>query len=230
MLNQPRDGDSENRTTEGLAERAGKVQLRCREKSNTDLRNRTGYAAIMGLSVVLLAAFQRRRKSRRGAERLDGIPKTDNGVVLSSATNATFPSAEQLNAFVTLGHRLCSARTQREAIQIILDIADQFFGWDACTFDSYSEEQDRVHPIVVIDRIRGERCDFEPVVKDCAPTPRMRKTIAEGAQLILRKPPVRMEADSVPMGDRSRPSASLMCVPVRSGKRVIGLLTIQSYT
>jgi hypothetical protein len=32
------------------------------------------------------------------------------------------------------GASLCSARTQREAIQIILDTADRFFGWDACTF------------------------------------------------------------------------------------------------
>ena len=136
----------------------------------------------------------------------------------------------QLSAFVTLGHRLCSARTQREAIQIILDTADRFFGWDACTFDSYSQEQDRVHPIVVIDRVGDERRDFEPVVKDCAPTPRMRKIITEGAQLILRQHPLQMPPDSVPMGDQSRPSASLLCVPVRSGEKVVGLLTIQSYT
>lgn len=146
------------------------------------------------------------------------------------ATRDVHSGGMQLRAFVTLGHRLCAARTQREAIQIILDTADRFFGWDACTFDSYSQERDRVHPIVVIDRVGDERRDFEPVVKDCAPTPRMRKIITEGAQLDLRQHPVQMAPDSVPMGDQSRPSASLMCVPVRSAEKVIGLLTIQSYT
>jgi signal transduction histidine kinase len=140
-------------------------------------------------------------------------------------------SAEaRLRAFSNLGHRLCSARTQREAIKIILDIADQFFGWDACTFDSYSGNDDIVRPIIVVDRVGSERRDFEPVVKNQKPTARMRKVIEEGPQLILREAPVQMPADSVPMGNQSQPSASLMYVPVRSREQVIGLLSIQSYT
>ena len=139
-------------------------------------------------------------------------------------------SAEaRVNALSTLGYRLCSARTQREAIQIILDIADQFFGWDACTFDNYFPESDLVQPVIVIDRVDGLRKDVEPVVKDTQPTPRMRKVLTEGPQLTLRKAPIRMPADAVPMGDRSRPSASIMSVPIRSCARVIGLLSIQSY-
>ena len=140
-------------------------------------------------------------------------------------------SAEaRLMAFSNLGHRLCSARTQRDAIKIILDIADQFFGWDACTFDSYSAEDDTVRAIIVVDRAGSERRDFEPVVKHQKPTPRMRKVIEEGAMLILREAPVQMPSDAVPMGDQSKPSASLMYVPVRSCDKVIGLLSIQSYT
>ncbi|HEY6227655.1 MAG TPA: ATP-binding protein [Verrucomicrobiae bacterium] len=146
-------------------------------------------------------------------------------------TNSPDASAQaRLVAFSKLGHRLCSARTQREAIKIILEIADSFFGWDACTFDSYSAERDVVTPVIVIDRVAGERVDVEPVVRNEKPTRRMRQVIEEGPLLILRKAPVEMPADAVPMGDQSRPSASLMYVPVRFDDEVIGLLSIQSYT
>lgn len=139
------------------------------------------------------------------------------------------PAEVRVSAFSALGHRLCSARTQREAIQIILDTADQFFGWDACTFDNYSAEKDLIEPVIVIDRVDGVRRDVEPAVKNTKPTARMRKVLEEGPQLTLRKPPVQMTEDAVPMGDRSRPSASIMWVPIRNISGVIGLLTIQSY-
>jgi signal transduction histidine kinase len=129
-----------------------------------------------------------------------------------------------------LGHRLSSARTQREAIKIILDTADQFVGWDACTFDSYSAKDDIVRGVIVVDRMADERREFEPLVRFRKPTPRMRSVIENGAQLILRETPLHMPADAVPTGDKSKPSASLLFVPVRSGQTVIGLLSIQSYT
>jgi signal transduction histidine kinase len=140
-----------------------------------------------------------------------------------------FPAETRINAFSALSYRLSSARTQREAIQIILNTADQFFGWDACTFDHYSAQTNLVHPVIVIDRIKGERRDVEPVVANTAPTARMRHVIKGGAQLILRRPPLKMAPDSVPMGDQSKPSASIMWVPVRSRDQVIGLLSIHSY-
>jgi signal transduction histidine kinase len=146
---------------------------------------------------------------------------------LSSAS--AISAQDRLLAFSKLGHRLCSARTQRDAIKIILDIADTFFGWDACTFDSYSEAEDIVRAVIVVDRIDNQRVDVEPVVRHQEPTRRMRQVIEEGPLLILRKPPIQMPSDAIPMGDQSRPSASLMYVPVRSCDRVIGLLSIQSY-
>ncbi|HUS37732.1 MAG TPA: ATP-binding protein [Verrucomicrobiae bacterium] len=148
----------------------------------------------------------------------------------SSSAGGVNSAQERLLAFSKLGHRLCSARTQRDAIKIILDIADTFFGWDACTFDSYSEAEDAVSAVIVVDRIGDERVDVEPVVRNQKPTRRMRQVIEEGPLLILRKPPIQMPSDAVPMGDQSRPSASLLYVPVRSCDRVIGLLSIQSYT
>jgi signal transduction histidine kinase len=86
-----------------------------------------------------------------------------------------------------------------------------------------------VRAIIVVDRSGNGRRDFEPVVKNQKPTTRMRRVIEEGPLLILREAPLEMPADAVPMGDQSKPSASLMYVPVRSCDQVIGLLSIQSY-
>jgi signal transduction histidine kinase len=139
-------------------------------------------------------------------------------------------SAEaRLIAFSQLGHRLCSARTQPEAIRIILDIADNFFGWDASTFHSYSVAEDEMIEVVVVDHLNGKRRDFEPDRLPMQPTARMRQIMAEGAVLILREPPFQMPADSLPVGDANRPSASLMYVPVRARDNFIGMLSIQSY-
>ena len=168
-----------------------------------------------------------RMKMDPGTEHVAGeggdLPKAEPGEGPLDSAQA------RLAAFSKLGHRLCSARTQREAIKTILEIADIFFGWDACTFDSYSAAEDLVRAVIVVDRIKGERVDVEPVVRNEKPTRRMRQVIEEGRLLILRKPPIQMPADAVPMGDQTRPSASLMYVPVRRREEVIGLLSIQSY-
>lgn len=159
-----------------------------------------------------------------------GKTSGDNAQDSHRSPTSALSAQERLIAFSKLGHRLCSTRTQRDAIKIILEIADTFFGWDACTFDSYSAAEDLVSAVIVVDHIAGNRVDVEPVVRNEKPTRRMRQVIDEGPLLILRKPPIQMPSDAVPMGDQSRPSASLMYVPVRSCDRVIGLLSIQSYT
>lgn len=165
-----------------------------------------------------------------GTENVASILLRESDHPSKSSQRAEGAAQTRLLAFSKLGHRLCSARTQRDAIKIILEIADTFFGWDACTFDSYSAEQDLVSPVIAVDRVNGERVDVKPVIGIEKPTRRMRQVIEEGPLLILRKPPIEMPPDAVPMGDQTRPSASLMFVPVRSCDQVIGLLSIQSYT
>ncbi|MEK7674236.1 MAG: PAS domain S-box protein [Verrucomicrobiota bacterium] len=133
-------------------------------------------------------------------------------------------------AFSNLGLRLSSATTQKDAAWIIVQVADELLGWDACTVDSYSSEEDAVHSILALDTIDGRRVDIAPCRPDSKPSPRARRIMTQGAELILRTPPIVLPPDSISFGDESRPSASLMLVPIRNGPRVIGLLSIQSYT
>src|SRR5437867_8297039 len=66
---------------------------------------------------------------------------------------------KRLKAFANLGRRLSAARSPHEAAQILMDTADELFGWDACTFDLCSPDQDRISAVLYIDTIGGRRVD-----------------------------------------------------------------------
>jgi PAS domain S-box-containing protein len=139
--------------------------------------------------------------------------------------------AEALSvAFAALARKLSGARTPLDAAQVIADTAHELFGWDSCTLDLYDADRDLVNPILTIDTIGGRCVDVTPFVAGIPPTPKGRRVIDRGAELILREEPYKFAEDSVPFGDRSRPSAAIMSVPVRHASKVIGILSIQSYT
>jgi len=133
-------------------------------------------------------------------------------------------------AFSKLGRSLNSAATPAEAARIIRDVAHELFAWDAFSLDLYLEEADLMDPILDVDTIEGRRVE-ELYLKRAHPvSEQARRIIKNGAELILREGPLRMMADAVPFGDVSRPSASLMLVPIRDRTKVIGILSIQSYS
>jgi two-component system cell cycle sensor histidine kinase/response regulator CckA len=135
------------------------------------------------------------------------------------------------NAFSNLGQRLSSATTASEAARIIVEMADKLLGWHSCGIDLYSQEKKIIDSILAIDLIDGKGQDVLPAyVKSTRPSKLTRDVLEQGAKLILRQPPFSTSPEFNPFGDKSRPSASLMFVPVRNGAKVIGVLTIQSYT
>ncbi len=143
--------------------------------------------------------------------------------------NASAKDQQRSAIFLQLGKQLNSARTAREAARIIVEAADKLFGWDACSFDLFTLENEVVFPVLNIDLVQGEKQEVAAAYIGKSPSPRIRKVIEEGGELILREPPLETAPDMTPFGDVSRPSASLMIVPVRSDERVIGILSIQSY-
>jgi PAS domain S-box-containing protein len=132
-------------------------------------------------------------------------------------------------AFATLARKLSGAMTQLDAARIIADTANELFSWDSCNLDLYDEATDLIYPLLNIDTINCERVDVTNEIVDRKPTPRSRRIIDLGPELTLRKEPVKFEDDSIPFGDTSRPSASLMGIPICHAETVIGLLSIQSY-
>ncbi len=133
-------------------------------------------------------------------------------------------------AFSKLGERLNSATTKEQAARIIVDVADELLGWDGCSLQLYLDEQNIIQALLNVDLVDGERKDVPPARNNCPPLFYTKKTIEEGPQLILRADPGDAGTDLAPrFGDKSRPSASLMFVPIRHSAKIIGVLTIQSY-
>ena len=133
-------------------------------------------------------------------------------------------------AFATLARKLSGARTQLEAGRIIAQTASDLFGWDSCNLDLYDADRDLIHPMLNVDMIDGKQTNVTALHSDREPTPRSKRVIAHGPELLLREEPIQFDEDAIPFGDKSRPSASLMTVPIRHAARVIGLLSIQSDT
>jgi PAS domain S-box-containing protein len=150
--------------------------------------------------------------------------------VLGSALDITENKQAEVRraAFSTLAHKLSSLSTPREAARLIVQIAADLLGWDACYLHLLSEGGEIV-PVLTMDLLNGQATDVQPATFTLQPSPMMRRVIEEGAQLINRESAAARE-DLIPFGDKSRRSASLLYVPIRNGARVIGVLSIQSYT
>jgi ligand-binding sensor domain-containing protein/signal transduction histidine kinase/CheY-like chemotaxis protein len=128
--------------------------------------------------------------------------------------------------FSKLGQFLSLAKSTEDAAKTIVDAADELIGWDACSLYSYDVETDQGTPVLFYDLVNGNR---ERVTTDGILGNTARRTLKDGAQLILRKEPVASSPEYLPFGDRSRPSASLIFVPIRTGNKVVGILSVQSY-
>ncbi|PYJ96425.1 MAG: hypothetical protein DME23_20690 [Verrucomicrobia bacterium] len=132
-------------------------------------------------------------------------------------------------AFLKLGKELGAAHTPNEAARVIAGVAHELSGWDACSLDLYSAEENRIRPILNIDTVNGRPAEVPPTYSGPEPSPIMQRVIKEGAQLILRSGPSSSHTDYILFGDRARLSASLMYVPIRSGTKLVGFLSIHSY-
>ena len=153
---------------------------------------------------------------------------TQNSVTPPAKVHATLE--QQWRVFAALGRRLNSAGTTRRAAELLAQAADELMGWDACSFDLYSPERDMVTCILSLDVLGGKRTEVTPPEAEAPPSERQRQVIAGGAQIILRDGAPKLDAEGNPFGDKRRPSASLLFVPLRCHRQVIGEFTIQRYT
>ncbi|MBI4661442.1 MAG: PAS domain S-box protein [Verrucomicrobia bacterium] len=132
-------------------------------------------------------------------------------------------------ALSKLAYRLSATNTPKDAARIIVDTAQELFGWDACALDVFAAGQNLVQSLISIDTIDGRRVNVPDPLTGKPPSPMMRRVIERGAELILRGDSEEAPLEFTGFGDTSRRSASLMFVPIRNGEAVIGSLTIQSY-
>jgi PAS domain S-box-containing protein len=139
-------------------------------------------------------------------------------------------AAQQTEGFAQLGHRLSAATSADSAARTIVAVAADLLRWDSCWLGLYNAKKNQIHPVLNMDTVEGQRIDVSPAYVDTAPSAIIQQVLQDGGQLILRQPPFNFVPETVSFGDTSRPSASLMYVPIRRGANVIGILSIQSYT
>jgi len=132
-------------------------------------------------------------------------------------------------AFSNLGKQLSAARTQKEAAAIMLEAADALFHWDACLFDLLAGDQKTIRTVICMDTINGRRQEIGSGALSGELSALAVKAL-EGGQLILREPDARAVPKLMPFGDKSRPSESIMYVAIRKDEKVLGFLSLQSYT
>ena len=159
----------------------------------------------------------------------------EQGVLLGRrGSNRDITEREQTEAtreaLLTLEARLSEASTPVEAARTIFATADQLWDWDSGALDLYSPEEDRADSVLSVDMIGGQRREVPSAIVSGVPSPRMRRVLRDGPELILRAPPIERPTDSVMFGDTGRPSASIMCVPLRQQGQPVGVLSVQSYT
>src|SRR5438105_730511 len=94
-------------------------------------------------------------------------------------------SEKRVTAFSDLGWRLSGARNQRDAARILMDAADELFGWDACRLDLYSAAEGSMCTALYVDTIEGKRVDVSSRRNGTKPSARTLELIERGAQLIL---------------------------------------------
>jgi PAS domain S-box-containing protein len=138
-------------------------------------------------------------------------------------------SEKRTAAFSELGRKLNSAATALAAGKIVVQVADELIGWDAATFNLSNEDGSRMVSQLNIDTIDGRKQPCATHYNYSPASVLARETIQNGGQLLLREPGGIDNVGGRRFGDVSRPSASLLFVPVRDGSRVIGVLSIQSY-
>jgi len=132
-------------------------------------------------------------------------------------------------AFAHLGKKLSSSRSVKEAASIIAEKAKLLIGWDACAFDLYSQEEDIMYPVLMIDTIDGIRRNFSDESKKTTPSKAARKVLNEGAFLYSEKETALTEDLFNLFGNTNKISAAILMVPIKHNGNNIGILSIHSY-
>ncbi|MBL8050824.1 MAG: GAF domain-containing protein, partial [Anaerolineales bacterium] len=134
----------------------------------------------------------------------------------------------EINLFASLGKDLAGTTHAETAARIILDTADQLIGWDACYLILYDPQKaKRPRPLLTIDTIDGERIIQKGAAPE-KPSENMLKAIQQGGFLSLYH--AHFEIDpALSFGNQKQRTLSQLFVPVISGLRTIGVLSIQSY-
>jgi len=170
-----------------------------------------------------------RDRAMRTDQRYEGVGDVIGFYLDTSEDKRVEKSQEILKEMI---FKLSASRTYKEAGNIIVMTADKLIGWDACLLNIYDPDEGRILVDVKYDLINGKRTMINDVEDTKEVTPFVMEIMEKGPRLMLRteeEMAIPQEA-FVNFGDRARKSASLMFVPIQYASKLVGMLSIQSYT
>ncbi|HEX9116750.1 MAG TPA: ATP-binding protein [Anaerolineae bacterium] len=195
--------------------------------------------ALTGQNVTLAGEVEERKRVetelQRANDSLEARVSARTIELLETNSRLEFELAERRRAeerstaFVRLGQQLNSTSSAEEAARIIVQVADELLGWDACYLDLYLSDEQLFLPVLEIDIIDGRRTEL-PVVREAKlPTAIMQQALLAGGRLFFADDPDGFVENAPRFGDVTRATTSIIAVPIRHGVRTIGVLSIQSY-
>ena len=130
--------------------------------------------------------------------------------------------------YARLGKNLSATSNAVTAAEIILNAAHELIGWEACYLILYDPQQGgRPRPLLTMDTINNKRVIEQDAAPE-KPSENMLKAIRGNGYLSLYEEAFEVDP-ALSFGDRTRRTLSQLFVPVQSGERTIGVLSIQSY-
>jgi PAS domain S-box-containing protein len=138
--------------------------------------------------------------------------------------------AERITAeLAQLGRELSSTTEVVQAARIVSRAAQELIGCDCGFLELRSEDLDRLEDVLHWDTVNGRLTEVPAIHKTSQSTPSELRLRSQGAFMVLRAPDEPPGEETIPFGDPTRRSASLLYVPLRFQEKYLGRLSIQSY-
>lgn len=152
--------------------------------------------------------------------------------VLASAFDITERKRvqEETKALTRLVTRLAASSSVENMLTAVREESDQLLGWDAHYLAIRRPGESTFRVASLVDTIEGKKTDFSPTQWEDTQLNPETQPLLRGKRVLINRQPQAILPPLDRFGDHSRPSASLMFAPVRSGDLVIGEISVQSYT
>jgi PAS domain S-box-containing protein len=158
---------------------------------------------------------------------LDDKPARMIGVAMDITEHKRAEALKE--TLLSLTTRLSVASTAANVARSVFAVADRLWQWECGVLDVCSPDGGETETVLCVDVVEGVRREILPPGTRNKCSPRERRILMHGAELMLRTPEEMKASDSMMFGDTARLSASLMCVPIRQRGEPVGVLSIQSY-
>lgn len=136
-------------------------------------------------------------------------------------------NAERLATLNEISRAISTVRSLDDVLNLIHDQVRRLIPQDSFYVALYDPITDRVsYPIVFDNGVR-----YREAPHPLPPNSHMSRVLFAGEALMFNRTPAEIAADREPRhGDINRPSASFMSVPLVGTQRIIGMMSVQSYS